>query len=229
MEKISAILSTIPLFKGLSRDQLEEIGGIASEKYFSRGEIIFTEGDDGNGFYVVVGGSVKGYKLSPDGKEKILHIFTPGQPFGEVPVFAGEQFPVSAEAITDTRALFLPRAAFLELIGKNPLLALKMLADLSRKLRQFAVQIENLTLKETPARLATYLLLLSEEQGRADEVTLRISKGHLASLLGTIPETLSRVFAKLAGQELIEVKGRKIALRDPEGLRDLSETGRGAA
>lgn len=228
MDKISEILSVIPLFNGLSRGQLAEIGSIASEKYFNRGEVIFTEGDDGTGFYVVVAGSVKGYKLSPDGKEKILHIFTKGHPFGEVPVFAGKQFPVNAEAITETRALFFPRAAFLDLIGRNPLLALQMLADLSQKLRQFAVQIENLTLKETPARLANYLLFLAEEQGREDEVTLRISKGHLASLLGTIPETLSRVFAKLAGQDLIEVNGRKISLRDPEGLRELSESGRGA-
>ncbi len=228
MDKISDILSVIQLFNGLSRGQLAEIGSIAAEKNFSRGEVIFTEGDDGTGFYVVVEGSVKVYKLSPDGKEKILHIFSKGQPFGEVPVFAGKQFPVNAEAITDARTLFFPRAAFLELIGKNPILALQMLADLSNKLRQFAGQIENLSLKETPARLATYLLLLAREQGREDEVTLRISKGHLASLLGTIPETLSRVFAKLSGQDLIVVNGRRIRLRDPEGLRELSESGRGA-
>jgi CRP/FNR family transcriptional regulator len=112
------------------------------------------------------------------------------------------------------------------LLGKNPGLSLKLLADLSLKLRQFAVQIENLSLKEVPARLATYLLVLAEEQGRGDQVTLSISKGQLASLLGTIPETLSRIFAKLSAQQLIQVEGRKIVLTDAEGLRDLAQSGK---
>jgi CRP-like cAMP-binding protein len=101
-----------------------------------------------------------------------------------------------------------------------------LLADLSLKLRQFTVQIENLSLKEIPARLATYLLYLADEQGRSDQVTLSISKGQLASLLGTIPETLSRIFAKLSSQQLIQVGGRKIALLDTEGLKDLAQSGK---
>jgi len=169
---------------------------------------------------------VKVFKVSPDGKEHILHIFTAGQTFGEVPVFAGEHFPANAEALHDTRALFFPRSAFVALLEKNPALSLKLLADLSLKLRQFTVQIENLSLKEIPARLATYLLYLAEEQGRADHVTLSISKGQLASLLGTIPETLSRIFAKLSSQQLIQVQGRKIALLDADGLKDLAQSGK---
>jgi CRP/FNR family transcriptional regulator len=94
------------------------------------------------------------------------------------------------------------------------------------KLRQFAAQIENLSLKEIPARLATYLLVLAGEQGRDDQVSLSISKGQLASLLGTIPETLSRILAKLSSQQLIRVEGRKIALVDAEGLKDLAQSGK---
>jgi len=122
--------------------------------------------------------------------------------------------------------LFFPRTAFVALLEKNPALSLKLLADLSLKLRQFTVQIENLSLKEIPARLATYLLYLSEEQGHGDHVTLSISKGQLASLLGTIPETLSRIFAKLSSQQLIQVEGRKIALLDNEGLKNLAQSGK---
>jgi len=226
MEKISEVIARIPLFSGLSPGQLAELQSIVLEKRFGKGGLIFSEGDEGDGFYVILQGRVKVFKVSADGKEHILHIFTPGQTFGEVPVFAGEHFPASAEAILETRALFFPRSAFVALLEKNPSLSLKLLADLSMKLRQFAVQIENLSLKEIPARLATYLLVLAEEQGRKDHVTLSISKGQLASLLGTIPETLSRILAKLSSQELIQVEGRKIVLVDAEGLKDLAQSGK---
>jgi CRP/FNR family transcriptional regulator len=226
MEKTIDAIGRIPLFGGLSRGQLAELEEIALEKKFRRGGQIFSEGDDGDGFYGILQGRVKVFKVSPDGKEHILHIFTPGQIFGEVPVFAGEKFPANAEALHETRALFFPRSAFMALLQKNPALSLKLLADLSVKLRQFAAQIENLSLKEIPARLATYLLVLAGEQGRDDQVSLSISKGQLASLLGTIPETLSRILAKLSSQQLIRVEGRKIALVDAEGLKDLAQSGK---
>lgn len=226
MGKAADILARIPLFSGLSRAQLDQFQSIALEKNFGRDELIFSEGDEGNGFYVVLRGTIKIFKVSPDGKEHILHIFSVGQTFGEVPVFAGEHFPAHAQALQDARVLFFPRSAFVALLEKNPALSLKLLADLSLKLRQFTVQIENLSLKEIPARLATYLLYLADEQGCFDQVTLSISKGQLASLLGTIPETLSRIFAKLTSQQLIQVDGRKIALLDTEGLKALALSGK---
>jgi len=223
MDKMLNIISTIPLFNGLPEDQIVAIKKIAVEKKINKGEIIFSEGDEGNGFFVVADGRVKIFKVSTEGKEQILHIFGPGQPFGEVPVFAGQKFPANAQAIDRTRVLFFPRASIVNLISANPSLALNMLAVMSKKLRQFAVQIENLSLKEMPARLASYLIFLADEQNKGDLVTLKISKGQLASTLGTIPETLSRAFAKLSGQNLINVDGKKITLLDRRGLENLAE------
>jgi CRP/FNR family transcriptional regulator len=223
MDKILDIISTIPLFSGLPDDQMVAIRKIALEKKFNKGEIIFSEGDEGNGFYVIAEGRVKVFKVSTEGKEQILHIFGPGQPFGEAPVFAGQKFPANAQAIEKTRVLFFLRVSIVNLISANPSLALNMLAVMSKKLRQFAVQIENLSLKEMPARLASYLLRHADEQNQDDVVVLKISKGQLASTLGTIPETLSRMFAKLSGKNLISVDGRKITLLDRHGLEDLAE------
>ena len=226
MKKILDIISTIPLFNGLPDDQLEAIKKIALEKQIKKGELVVSEGDDGKGFFVIAEGRIKVFKVSAEGKEQILHIFGPGQPFGEVPVFAGQKFP--AHAIDNAKLLFLPRAAIVDLITANPSLALNMLAEMSRKLRLFAVQIENLSLKEMPARLASYLIHLADEQGAEQIVTLKISKGQLASILGTIPETLSRIFAKLSGNNLIRVEGKKITLLDRSGLEDLAEFGKDA-
>ena len=225
MDKILKIISTIPLFNGLPEDQIAAIKKIAVEKHINKGEIIVSEGDEGEGFFVIAEGRVKVFKVSTEGKEQILHIFGPGQPFGEVPVFTGQKFPANAQAIDQTRVLFFPRASFVNLISANPSLALNMLAIMSKKLRQFAFQIENLSLKEMPARLASYLVFLADEQNQDDIVTLKISKGQLASILGTIPETLSRVFAKLSGQNLINVEGKKITLLNRRGLEDLAEYG----
>jgi CRP/FNR family transcriptional regulator len=226
MKKILDIISAIPIFNGLPDDQLAAIKQIALEKPVNKGEIIFSEGDEGRGFYVVAEGRVKVFKVSPEGKEQILHILGRGQPFGEVSVFAGQKFPANAQALDKGRILFFPRVAVVDLIAANPSLALNMLAVMSKKLRQFAVQIENLSLKEMPARLASYLIYLAQEQQNEKAVTLRISKGQLASILGTIPETLSRVFAKLSGQGLIRVEGKTITLLDRSGLEDLAEYGR---
>ena len=226
MKKIFDIISAIPIFNGLPDDQIAAIKRIAREKPVSKDEIIFSEGDEGQGFFVVAEGRVKIYKMSPEGKEQILHILGRGQPFGEVSVFAGQKFPAYAQALDSGRVLFFPRIAIVDLIAANPSLALNMLAVMSKKLRQFAVQIENLSLKEMPARLASYLIYLAQEQQSEAAVTLKISKGQLASILGTIPETLSRGFAKLSGQNLIRVKGKTITLLDRRGLEDLAKFGK---
>ena len=226
MENILNIISAIPLFNGLPDDQLNAIRRIAIEKQFSKGQAIFSEGDETRGFFVVVTGRIKIYKVSSEGKEQILHIFEAGQSFGEVTVFTGRQLPANAEALAKSRLLFFPTSAFVDLVTDNPSLALNMLAIMSKKLRQFAAQIESLSLKEIPARLASYLIYLAKEQQSEEVVNLNISKGQLASLLGTIPETLSRIFAKLSGQQYIRVEGARITLLDCAGLEALAEYGK---
>lgn len=226
MEKILHIISQTPLFQDLPEDDLMRIRQIAKDKFYNKGQTVFSEGDDGNGFYVVAAGKVKIYKVSLEGKEQILHIYGPGNPFGEVPVFSGEQFPANAQTLLKSHLLFFPRTAFTELIANNPSLCLNMLAVLSMRLRQFTLQVENLSLKEVPGRLASYLLYLAQEQASEVTVSLPISKGQLASLLGTIPETLSRILSKMDNSGLIEVSGGQIMLLDPAGLEELSETGK---
>lgn len=224
--KYFELISKTILFDGLPDTYIDQLLEIAVEKEFKRQEIIFSENDSANGFYVNADGLIKIYKLSSEGKEQILHIFGPGEPFGEVPVFSGKTFPAFAETISASRVLFFSRPAFVKLISDNPSLALNMLAVLSMRLRHFTVQIENLSLKEVPGRLAAYFLMLSTEQDNPNTVMLNISKSQLASFIGTIPETLSRMLNRMASQNLINVQGRKIKLLDVDGLKVLSETGK---
>jgi CRP-like cAMP-binding protein len=219
-------IAAIPLFEGLSRRQCDELAGIAVDRSYKRGQIIFSEGDERIGLYVLIAGKVKVYKLSPEGKEQILHLFEPGEPFGEASVFAGQPFPAHAEALEKSRIFFFPRGAFIELIKGDPSLALNMLAILSRRLRKFTALIEDLSLKEVPGRLAAYLLYVSEQQDNSEDVKLDIAKNQLASLLGTIPETLSRILTRMVRQGLIRVDGSRIKIKNRQGLEELAQAER---
>jgi CRP/FNR family transcriptional regulator len=221
MEMINQI-GNIPLFQGLPEKQLAELARIVVDRKYEQGEVIFSEGDEASGFFVLLSGRLKIFKLSPDGKEQILHFVEPGDPFAEVAMFAGSHYPAHAEALKESRAVFFPRAAFEKLIRKDPDLAMNMLAILSQRLKYFSRLVEDLSLKEVPQRLAAYLLFLSDGGNNDLPVDLSISKGQLASLLGTIPETLSRILNKMAVQGLIEVKGRTMKLLKMDALESLA-------
>lgn len=210
-------IATVPLFRGLSETQLDLMGRAFPRRLYAPSQVIFSEGEPASGFYILLSGRLKIYKVSLEGKEQILHIIEPGEPFAEVALFSETKFPAYAEAIEKSEVMFLSRNAFRQLIGNDPSIAMNMLAILSQRLKYFTRLIEDLSLKEVPQRFAAYLLFLARRQG-SDHVALGISKGQLASLLGTIPETLSRIMAKMAGKGLIEVKGRKVAILNPADL-----------
>ena len=216
-------IALITLFNGLPQDQLEALAMITIENSYTKGENIFSEDEQATGFYAVISGRVKVFKISAEGREQILHIFGPGEVFGEVPVFAGKKYPASADTMEKSRIIFFPRDSLIRLIEKNPSIALNMLAVLSMRLRRFTSMIDDLSLKEVPGRLAKHLLYLSEEKQNSHDLELNITKGQLASLLGTIPETLSRILTKMTEQGIIESDGRKIRILERDVVEELAE------
>jgi CRP/FNR family transcriptional regulator len=226
MKKAHDILVKSQLFGDLPEEHLAQIENIAVDKHYNKGDVIFYDGDEGNGFYLVASGSVSVYKLSPEGKEQILHIVKEGNTIGAVPVFSGKSFPANARAISKSHLLFFDREKFIQLITNKPSLTMNILALLSMRLREFTIQVENLSLKEIPGRLATYLLFLAQEQGNKDLIKLNISKVQLANLLGTGPESLSRALGNMKSKKLIEEKGASIKLLNRNLLEELAERGK---
>lgn len=218
---VKQFLQTTPIFQTLTEDQLEALANIAIPQSYAKGETLFLEGDAGTGFFVVRSGRVKVFKVAPDGKEQILHLFGPDEHFAEVPAFDGGSFPASAMAIETTEVVFLPRTALLTVLQQHPTLAIALLGTFARHLRRLAHLIDTLSFKEVPQRLASYLLNLHERAPDTDWVELDLSKGQLAALLGTIPETLSRAFYKLTQEGLIESNGTQIRLCDRTQLAQL--------
>ncbi|MGK7902703.1 MAG: Crp/Fnr family transcriptional regulator [Hormoscilla sp.] len=220
--ELREFMAGIQLWQGLPPDQLDALANISIARTYAKGEMIFAQGDRGTGFFVVRSGRVKVFKLSVEGKEQILHLFGPCEHFAEVAAFDGQCFPAYAAALDQTKLLFFPRTSFLHLLEQYPAIAINMLAIFSRHLRRFAQLIEDLSFKEVPGRLAAYLLFLGD-RADGDEIKLDMTKSQLAALLGTIPETLSRVFAKLSQSGIIDINGSRITLLNREQLQVLAE------
>lgn len=224
-------LKHVALFSGLDDKARESIARLAVDRKVAAGRTVVRDGEPADGFYVVLDGKVKVYKLSPDGRQQILHVFGPGQAFGEAAMFAGETFPAFAEALAESRLAFFPRDRFLKGLGENPALAFGLIAALARLCRQLTSLVEQVALTDVAGRLARHLTDLARRKGVAIEkgasVRLDIPKGELARQLGTAPETLSRAFARLAAADLIAVDGRVITFRKAARLEALA--GGGAA
>lgn len=218
----SEIIKQCHLFYGVTDTDLQLLLSILRIRNYNKGEILFEEGAEAEGFYIVASGKVKVYKLSPDGRERILHVVQPGDSFAEAAIFDDGRYPAFAETLTLSTLLFFPKQDFLELLHQHSQLSINMIAGLSRFLRQFTVQIEDMTFRDVPARLARYLLTFFDSAPVS--ISLPVSKTQLASNLGTTSETLSRTFRKLSDDEIICVQGKKIDILDADRLCDLAES-----
>ena len=155
------LLKRCPLFAGLKEEDLKRIRAIASLKQVGKKEVLFSDGEEAKGFYVILSGKVKLYKISPEGKEQILHVVSAPDAFAEAALFLEGSYPAFAEALSDSQLLFFPKRDFIQLIEKNPQLSINMIVSLSHFLRRFASLIEELSLKEVSSRIAKYLIDLS--------------------------------------------------------------------
>lgn len=220
------------LFSGLREAEIMPFTQISQIKKISKSEIIFHQGSQAIGFFIVKMGRVKVFKVSVNGKEQIVHIFKVGDYFAEVPALDGQPFPNSAAALEPTELVFFPREAFFKVLHQYPTVSVNLLTSLCQHLRELTYLIDSLSFQDVPQRLAAYLLNLSNRdfqqinsgRGANGLVTLDINKGQLASLLGTIPATLSRAFSKLSQKGLIAVNGSQIHILNRQGLQEFSQS-----
>ena len=220
-------LLNVPLFSEMDNSHLSEISKISRIEQFKKNQHIFLENDPYRGFYIVLKGSIKVYRISSEAKEYILHLRKPLQSFADVPLFeVGGNYPANAIALEDCVLLFIPKEEFTELIRRNPSIALRMLAGFARRMRDMTNKMEEITTKEVSSRLARYILSEIEKNGsiKLKEPFLRLtmSKANVATYLGTITETLSRTFKKLHDDNIIVVAGKKIFVKDLKKLKQLA-------
>jgi CRP-like cAMP-binding protein len=212
------------LFSGIDRDGLDAIEKVGRLFMAGAGGFVFFQDDPADRFFVVLSGKVKVAKISPDGKEQILLLPGPGDSFGEAALFTGKTYPATAEVIENAELVSFSRDAFMSLVADRPELAINMIARLSVLLHHLTRLIQKLSLEDVSTRLAGYILGLLPDESFSGEakVILTEKKMILASILGTIPETLSRAFARLSKLAVISVDGQEITIHDRDKLAEIA-------
>jgi len=195
------------------------ISDLGSIRKFRRGESLFHAGDDPAGFFLLLSGEVRVFRMDGGGNEVEVVRLRAGDFFGEAAVFAPAAYPASARAVKETSVRYFRAGDVFRKIDGDPAAADFFLRLLAGKCIVLNEKVESLGLRTVRQRLARFLLARGSGEGR---VHLDITKAELARELGTIPETLSRTFHGLQKDGLIEVRGSTILIKDPSGLGRVS-------
>jgi CRP-like cAMP-binding protein len=193
----NAAVRMAPLFAGLSERGLAELLDDAALLQFARDEILFAQGDAAAGFFVVLEGWVKLYRITTSGEQAVVGVFTRGESFGEAVCFSGADYPVTGQAVTESRLLMVSARGMAERIRRNPEIGLAMLASTSQHLHLLVRQIEELKAQTGAQRLAEFLLELTPIRRGPCTIVLPYEKALIAGRLGMKPESLSRAFQRL--------------------------------
>src|SRR5579859_2794142 len=184
----SASLRAVTLFHGLPETELGALGRQVVQRRYGRGELIFSQGEAGDGLYIVAEGHVSISRQNPDGDELIHTIYEPGEYFGELALFDREPRSASATAAQVCNLLFLSRSAFQSFLESHPGALLTCLEAVVGQLRRLTDVADELALMDVRQRLARRLVRLSEQGVLDDDKgghgTFHITQQQLASMLG---------------------------------------------
>ena len=225
-ESIEKRLADIPLFAVLDADEREALASCLMPRRILKGQPVFLQGDPGDEMYLLLEGRVRIACESLTGREITLALLTDGGFFGEMALLDGEARSATALAETPGQLLVLRRADFQGFLQRTPRASIALLAFLSRRLRSANDKIQDLALLTVRQRLAATLveLALRDGESRPDGgVSLAPGVSHktLSGLLGTSRETVSRMCSELKDEGLIEQHGRRLVVREIEGLREI--------
>ncbi|MCU0509253.1 MAG: Crp/Fnr family transcriptional regulator [Anaerolineae bacterium] len=219
------LLRRVPYFAALSDGVLEALAAAAVERHFDRGQVIFLEGDPCGGLHIVAAGEVKIFKVSPQGREQILHRMGPGDTFNDVAVLDGGPNPASAGAVTDATLWVITRGEMQRLATAHPALAWALIESIARRARHLVAMVEDLSLRSVKSRLARLLLTEAGRAATAGELdrSQMVTQAEMAARLGTVREMIGRALRELSEDGLIEFDRHRIVIKDREGLVAVGE------
>jgi CRP/FNR family transcriptional regulator, dissimilatory nitrate respiration regulator len=229
--KLTGLVSSLrccQLFTGLPGEDLAAIAGFIQVLRLAKDDALFHEGESSRGFYVVQTGAINVHRVSAAGKEQVIHVFRAGESFAEAALASPTGYPANARAVEPSTVLLIPKAPVLELIGRRPDLALRMLGSMSAHLRVLVGALDDLTLKDVETRLLNWLVKHGRG-ARGGLIQLPGTKRVLAAELGTSSETLSRTLARLRDERLITVAAKSITVHDAARLEAMLRRNLGEA
>jgi CRP/FNR family transcriptional regulator len=212
------------LWRTASDDAVATLARASRVSDVQRGAHLATEGEPADQFGLMVSGKARVFYLGADGRQITFETVESGEPFAAVGSLAGTRYPANVEAATPATIACIPAAALFALLDTEPAVARTLIADLANRVVNFTAVVTTLSL-DVPSRVARYVFQLALKSGRPTaaglEVSLGMKKGELAMALGTVPETLSRAFAKLAADGIMEVHGQLVTVLDMRALAAL--------
>lgn len=219
----TSCVRSVPVFKGLNNDDIKDLNQVIQSRTYSKGDIIFREGDVSEALVVVHKGAIKVSKVSEEGKEQIIRILFPGDFFGQYALLDNKKHYADAEVLEETTVCLLYKKDFKDILERNPAMAMNFMIALSDLLQMADEWIGTISLLEVERRLAKALLLFYNKEHKSDFFQLPVPKKDFASLIGASPETLSRKLVSLESNLIIEQDGRRgIRIVDLEKLTELA-------
>jgi len=209
-----------PIFRHLTKEELESLSYEKSCSFQKRGNIVYHEGNRITGFYCVNKGVIKQYKTGIDGKEQIIRFAKRGELIGYRSVLSSEAACNTAKVIEDTTLCFIPGNLLISLVKHNSNFAMELMQLACKELGEANNFITDIAQKTVRERLAEVLLLLKNKFDLDDNNVLQISltREELANIVGTATESVIRLLSEFKQDRLIELNGRKIKIINPNGL-----------
>ncbi len=208
------------LFSGLSDCQLHQVCQCSHISDLDEGESLFFQGDKVISFYLVVSGSIKLFRVSPEGKEKVVEIIEPGHTFAEALMFMDRpHYPVNATALAPSKIVAINCQFFKSLLRESVDTCFLLMGAMSFRLRGLIREIDTLSLNTGTVRIVAYLLQNAPADNNSFE--LKIAKSVIASRLSVKPETFSRILKNLHELEVLTIKGRSVTIHDREALTSI--------
>jgi CRP/FNR family transcriptional regulator, cyclic AMP receptor protein len=221
------LLSMVDIFEPLSEEELERINWKRLDTEVEPGEVFYTPMDLSETLFILKEGRVRLYRMTPEGREFTLNVLESGTVFGEMALTAQRLRNTYAEAMETSRLSTLCRADVERLIVDKPQVGLQLVHLLSERISTYEVRLEDLGLKEVPARLASLILLLIDNQGiRTSEgykIPTRYTHHQLGTMIGANREAVTRAFAQLRDLGAVEVRRRYIHVESIETLERASK------
>ena len=216
------LLARVPLFSELSRQELERISRVSVARTFPAGVRVFHEGDHSDACYLVRTGDLRVTREHPDGRAIALATLGAGDIFGELAMLDGEARSASVETLTDCELLALPAADVRRLLADHPGISVKLIAALTKRLRETNERVARQSFQTVPSRVAGVLnQLIAEESASAGRqgITIRMTQADLAQLAGTSRESVSRFLATLERAGVVRVERGRVTVVEPRRLR----------
>lgn len=218
---VENLLAHVPLFSGLEPTELARVAQSTREIHADKGDILFRRGDPCAGFHLLVYGQVKLSFTSERGTEKVVEIVRDGQSFGEAVLFLDKPYFVTAQTLSDSLVLHVPKAVIFSELETDHRFSHRMLAGMAMRLHQLVTDVEAYSLQSGKQRVIGYLVgELPDNQLAARDVVLdlQVSKGVIASRLNLTQEHFSRILHELTDLGLISVAARRIQIPDVAAL-----------